>query len=218
MGNSNAGYDSNTIKQDDDTSVMLPDHDRGKVRFYSKDNFQGNIYEIERGNYTSNDFVPRISPDNVFSMAIPPQTYVKIYCGDIYDYGGKGFMHIENVTDQTMRVPLLPEYIEGQVKSVSIGVHSDIQTWAGSNTSNRYDKPSNTTVRQSPIIDDQVSIYTTNNPIISNHETFTQNTKLNINNDQNDMIDMTNMVNMIDVLDIVLVLGLFVLVMILLKN
>lgn len=161
MGSANAKYDSNTVYPSDDTSfAMINDHARGKVRFYSKDNFRGNIYEIERGNYPSKDFVPRISPDNVFSLTIPPQTYIKIYCGDIYDYGGKGFMHIENVTDQVMHVPSLPEGIEGQVKSVSIGVHSDIQTWSGSNISNRYEKPSSSTVSQSPIVDDQVSIYT----------------------------------------------------------
>jgi len=163
MGGANTKYDSNTVKLDNPSAALDPDRERGKVKFYSKDNFQGNIYEVETGNYTSNDFIPRISPDNVFSMKIPPQTYVKVYGGDIYDYGGRGFMYIENVTDQVMRVPILPEFIQGLVRSVSIGIHSDIQNWAGSNSGSRYDRPSDTNVNTSQKVDDQVSIYSPNN-------------------------------------------------------
>lgn len=169
MGGANTKYDSNIIKHDDAESALSPDRDRGKVRFYSKDNFQGNIYEIEQGNYTSNDFSPRISPDNVFSLTIPSQMYVKLYGGDIFDYGGRGFMYIENVTDHVMHVPTLPENIEGLVRSVSIGVHSDIQTWGGTGNMYRYDKtsnkPSNAPINTSSKVDDQFSIYTPSNNI-----------------------------------------------------
>lgn len=91
-----------------------------KVRLYSKDNFEGNVYEIDHGNYTSNMIIPKISPDNVYSLTIPPLTAVKLFCGDVYDYGGKGSMHITNVKNDRIRVPLLPEHVQGSVRSVSI--------------------------------------------------------------------------------------------------
>jgi hypothetical protein len=163
MGTANTKYDSNSLRLDDPDTALSPDRDRGKVRFYSKDNFGGNIYEIEKGNYTSNEFITRITPDNIFSITIPPQMYVKMYCGDVYDYGGKGFMHIENATDQVMHVPILPESISGQIRSVSIGLHDDTQVWAGSNNLNRYDTAFKTTVNASPVIDDQVTIYSAGN-------------------------------------------------------
>lgn len=114
--------------------------DQPKVKFYSKDNFQGNVYEVAYGNYTSNMFTPKISPDNVFSMTIPPATFVKLYCGDMYDYGGKGFIHITNVTDQDMYVPVLPDILQGNVRSLSIGKHIDSYGWSGTNMANRFVK------------------------------------------------------------------------------
>lgn len=92
----------------------------GKVRLYSKENYQGNIYEIDYGNYTSSMFIKLISPDNVFSLSIPPNTSVMMFCGDIYDYGGKGSVHIVNVTNERADVPMLPLNVQGGVRSLSI--------------------------------------------------------------------------------------------------
>lgn len=98
-----------------------------KVVFFSKPNLSGNMYTIDNGNYTSEKFVKYISPDNVFSMTVPPQTFVKLYCGDMYDDGGKGFYHITNVTNEVAEIPSLPRNIQGNVRSVSIGTqfHED---------------------------------------------------------------------------------------------
>jgi hypothetical protein len=95
-------------------------NNEGKVRFYSKENFEGNIYEIDYGNYTSNTFIYKITPDNVFSMSIPSNTELRVYAGDIYDLGGKGFMAITNVTPDLVDIPILPDNIRGNVRSLSI--------------------------------------------------------------------------------------------------
>lgn len=91
-----------------------------KVRLYSKDNFKGNTYEIDYGNYTSAMFIKLISPDNVFSLTVPPNTSIAMFCGDMYDYGGKGSVHIINVTNERADVPMLPLHIQGNVRSLSI--------------------------------------------------------------------------------------------------
>ena len=92
----------------------------GKVRLFSKDSYKGNVYEIDYGNYTSNMFIYKISPDNIFSLTVPPHTSVRMYCGDIYDYGGRGYMDITNVTNERVDVPSLPQNIRGYVRSLSI--------------------------------------------------------------------------------------------------
>ena len=107
----NVGYTSfNTISNNPNNLVKL----------YSKSNFQGNIYEIDYGNYTSINFIDKLSPDNVFSLRVPSQTTIKLFSGDIYDYGGKGAVQITNVTNSTTNVPQLPDNIAGQVRSVII--------------------------------------------------------------------------------------------------
>ncbi len=95
-----------------------------KVQLYSKDNYEGNIYEIDYGSYTADMFIDQISPDNVFSLKIPPLTTVKLFGGDIYDYGENGSLHITNVYSEIAGVPLLPDHIRGQVRSISI-THTD---------------------------------------------------------------------------------------------
>lgn len=94
-----------------------------KVRFYSKDNFTGNIYVVDYGNYTVSYFADKISPDSVFSMIIPPLTTVGLFCGEIYDYGGQGAFHVTNITKNKVSIPQFPEHIQGRVKSVSIIKH-----------------------------------------------------------------------------------------------
>lgn len=94
-----------------------------KVRFYSKDNYEGNIYVVDFGNYTVNYFADKISPDSVFSMIIPPLTTVKLFCGEMYDYGGQGAFHVTNITKNKVSVPQFPEHVKGRVKSVSIIKH-----------------------------------------------------------------------------------------------
>jgi len=91
-----------------------------KVRLYSKENFKGNVYEIDYGNYTSAMFIKMITPDNIFSLTIPPNTSVAMFCGDTHDYGGKGSIHIINVTNERTDVPLLPVHVRGSIRSLSI--------------------------------------------------------------------------------------------------
>lgn len=102
------------------------------VKFYSKTDFQGNIYEIEYGNYTSTNFIDKISPDNIFSLTVPSLTTVKLFCGDIFDYGGKGAFQITNITNSTSSVPQLPDNIQGRVRSAIIVKHNDIRSVATS--------------------------------------------------------------------------------------
>lgn len=103
-------------------------NDNDKVILYSKPNFLGNAYAINIGDYTSTYFIPQISPDNVFSLSIPPNMSVKLFCGDIYDYGNKGFVHITNVSKDNMSVPSLPQYIAGYIRSISISDNIDTTT------------------------------------------------------------------------------------------
>lgn len=110
MGSDTSKIDRHTITQVQES----------KVRLYSKENFMGNVYEIDYGNYTSSMFIKMISPDNVFSLAIPPNTSIVMFCGDMYDYGGKGSVHIVNVTNERADVPMLPMNVQGNVRSLSI--------------------------------------------------------------------------------------------------
>ncbi len=94
-----------------------------KVRFYSKDNFNGNVYVVDYGNYTVSYFADKISPDSVFSMTIPPLTTVKLFCGEMYDYGGQGAFHVTNITKNKVSVPQFPEHVQGRIKSISVIKH-----------------------------------------------------------------------------------------------
>lgn len=94
------------------------------VQVYSESNLQGEIYEIEYGNYTSEVLIPVLSPHNVFSLTIPPKTTVKLYAGNEYDFGGKGGVSLTNISQDIMRVNDLPANIAGQVRSMSIVSHS----------------------------------------------------------------------------------------------
>ena len=122
MGNVTPGTIPSNLSRVDPTRAI---QQSGKVRFYSKDNLQGNIYEIEPGNYTSIEFANKISPDNVFSLTIPSLTTIKLFAGDLYDYGGKGSMQVTNVSQDRIKVELLPENIKGKVRSISITSHKD---------------------------------------------------------------------------------------------
>jgi len=94
------------------------------VQLYSKSNFQGDIFEVEYGNYPSDMFIPAILPNNIFSLTIPPRTTVKLFSGDEYDFGGKGGMSVTNAGQDIMRVDNLPTNIRGQIRSISIISHS----------------------------------------------------------------------------------------------
>lgn len=155
----------------------------GKVRLFSKDNYKGNVYEIDYGNYTSNMFIYKISPDNIFSLTVPPHTSVRMYCGDIYDYGGRGYMDITNVTNERVDVPSLPQNIRGYVRSLSIIKYyndsSNASQPASSNTST-VDRPSIQSVSNIGTAPNISSTYTTSNvlgdPGISNiNSTMDQN-------------------------------------------
>jgi hypothetical protein len=122
MGNVTPGTIPSNLSRVDPTRAI---QQSGKVRFYSKDNLQGNTYEIEPGNYTSIEFANKISPDNVFSLTIPSLTTIKLFAGDLYDYGGKGSMQVTNVSQDRIKVELLPENIKGKVRSISITSHKD---------------------------------------------------------------------------------------------
>src|SRR5579872_3777967 len=67
-----------------------------KVIMYSKPYMEGEAFTIDVGNYTSLTLMPQISPNNVFSLSVPPDTAVELFCGDIYDFGGKGSLYIGN--------------------------------------------------------------------------------------------------------------------------
>lgn len=94
------------------------------VQLYSKANFQGELFEVDYGNYPSDVFIPSILPSNIFSLTIPPRTTVKLFSGDEYDFGGKGGMSLTNVSGDVMKVDYLPTNIKGQVRSVSVISHS----------------------------------------------------------------------------------------------
>jgi hypothetical protein len=137
----------NISKSDDDiqqvqtvSSILTPQL-KGKVRLYSKDNFKGNVYEIDYGNYTSRMFIRKISPDNVFSFIVPSNTSIKLYSGDMYDFGGKGTMHIVNVTNEFIKIPIMPENIRGNVRSLSISYETDIQQINTNQISAMINKP-----------------------------------------------------------------------------
>lgn len=101
--------------------------DQEKVRIYSQSNLNGNIYELKYGNYVSDAIVPSMRPDNVHSLTIPPLTSVKLYCGDTYDYGGKGAVIYTNVTNKTVPINSLPDHITNNVRSLSIVKHDPKQ-------------------------------------------------------------------------------------------
>jgi hypothetical protein len=125
MGSSHSFDNSNispviTINEIEPKNAKLLAVIRNDVIFYSKPDLYGTMYAVETGDYTSSRFIPQISPDNVFSLSIPANTSVKLFCGDVYDSGGKGFVHITNATNQRSAVPSLPLHIQGNVRSVSI--------------------------------------------------------------------------------------------------
>jgi hypothetical protein len=119
MGNGNS-----SIANDADAITSKVDTPYDKVMLYTKPNLQGDVYVIDYGSYTSTLLIPVISPNNVFSLSIPPYTSVKMYCGDLYDYGGKGSIEITNVTSQKTDVPSLPDNIQGGIRSISINKYS----------------------------------------------------------------------------------------------
>lgn len=117
------GYDTQPVTKHDEKTRGIKGP-MATVQLYSKSNFNGTMFEIEYGNYTSDVFVPYLIPSNVFSLSIPPRTTVKIYCGDKYDFGGKGGMSITNTGSDVMRVSSLPPNISGHIRSISIISHA----------------------------------------------------------------------------------------------
>jgi len=91
-----------------------------KLKLYSKVNLQGNAYLVDYGNYVGQKFTNRLSPDNIFSMEVPPQSTVKLFGGGEYDYGTQGSFHLSNTTGDYAKVNQLPENIQGKVRSMII--------------------------------------------------------------------------------------------------
>lgn len=128
MGNSQSSYENQMPKKSEKSETLAPDkistYDDSiymtKVVLFSKPDLQGNMYLMSLGNYTSTTFIKHISPDNIFSLSIPPETSVKLFCGDMYDYGGKGSTHITNVLKEPITVMRLPQHIQGMIRSVSV--------------------------------------------------------------------------------------------------
>ena len=96
-----------------------------KVNLYSKTNFEGNVYAVGYGNYAGADFVNRISPDNVFSLTLPPYSTIKLFCGNSFDNDNIGSTQITNATRQTAKIPFLPEHLQGRIRSLVIERHTD---------------------------------------------------------------------------------------------
>ena len=96
-----------------------------KVRFYSKENYGGNVYEVDYGNYNFKNFGDKLIPDSAYSMMVPPDTTVKVFAGDGFDYGGLGSFHVTNVTQEPVMIPQFPDNIKGKVKSVSISKNTN---------------------------------------------------------------------------------------------
>jgi hypothetical protein len=121
------GYDTGYDTQPVTPLDLRTRGDRGPlhtVQLYSKANFNGEIFEVDYGNYPSDVFIPSMLPANVFSLTIPPRTTVKLFSGDEYDFGGKGGMSLTNAAEDVMRVESLPTNIRGQVRSISVISHS----------------------------------------------------------------------------------------------
>jgi hypothetical protein len=90
------------------------------VILYSKPNMQGTLYLVSNGSYTGDDFNKNIAPDNIFSLSIPPNTKIKLYCGTIYDDGQIGSMEITNVLNEPMYVAELPQQMQGKLQSMIV--------------------------------------------------------------------------------------------------
>ena len=90
------------------------------VVLFSKPNLQGNMYLVSNGSYTSEYLIKKITPDNVFSLSIPPETKVKLFCGNVYDDGHIGSIDITNITKESMYLKELPLHIQGAIKSMIV--------------------------------------------------------------------------------------------------
>lgn len=123
--NSDFNSDSNSDLNSDKNSNRSINSGENKgpfinVQLYSKKDFKGDIFEIDSGNYPSDMFVKALSPNNVFSLTIPPKTNIKLYSGNEYDFGKNGGMSITNTSSDIMKIESLPSNIRGRIKSVSI--------------------------------------------------------------------------------------------------
>lgn len=95
------------------------------VQVYTKENFEGQMFEIDYGNYPTEVFIPSINPHNVFSLTVPPRTTIRLFAGDDFVFGGKGGTSFTNAsTDDIMRVKSLPNTISGQIRTVSVISHA----------------------------------------------------------------------------------------------
>lgn len=104
----------------DTKDIDLDKNRSNNVLVFTEANFNGKVYEIDPGNYTSNIFVNQIYPDNISSIIVPQNMSVKLYAGDIYDYGGKGSYSLSNVTKQRISIAKLPSNIINNVRSISV--------------------------------------------------------------------------------------------------
>lgn len=117
------GYDVQPVTEHDEKTRGEKGPDK-VVQVYTESNREGEIFEIEYGNYTSDVLIPVLSPHNIFSLTLPPKTTVKLYAGDEYNFGGKGGISLTNISDDVMNVDKLPPNVAGQVRSISIISHT----------------------------------------------------------------------------------------------
>jgi hypothetical protein len=99
-----------------------------KVRVYTKETQQGNVYELEGGSYTNEMLrkfmITSMENSNIFSLSLPPKTTITLYSGNDYDLGGKGAVSYTNVTNDVMRVNSLPIPLAGNIHSIDITHHT----------------------------------------------------------------------------------------------
>jgi len=95
--------------------------DNDAVYVYTMNSTNGIEYKIMQGNYNSSLLLEKIAPNNIFSLKIPPLTKVRLFGGDIFNYGDIGSVDISNAyNDKYMVVNNLPSNFEGKIRSISV--------------------------------------------------------------------------------------------------
>lgn len=105
-----------------------PSGEQVKVRVYTKNKLQGNVYELDVGSYTNqmlrDFFLTNKENRNIFSLSLPPKTTVTLYSGNDFDLAGKGSISYTNITKDVMRINELPVPIGGNVNSIDVVYHT----------------------------------------------------------------------------------------------
>ena len=92
-----------------------------KVTVFTLANLDGISFEMTYGNYDSKMLLAKLAPNNIFSLKIPPLTKVRLYGGNIFDYGKLGSLEIANsIENKFMIVNQLPTELAGKIRSMTI--------------------------------------------------------------------------------------------------